>query len=173
MMMKRKIPLILALLIVSVGLGGCSAMGGNGMTVRQNGMKVNQIELLPCTSPNGCAQGVTMGKGIWGSQLKYVLHQQPTRDGRVVSNVAINSASPGLINTLAPVALSGWAGWQAAALQAGAIKWAASHQRGQQFIIQGGDAQALQHTEVDVVQNPGDLDANIEETHLYPAPPGN
>jgi hypothetical protein len=160
----RKMPVILALLFVFAGLGGCGTFG-SGNTVRQGNMKSTLMTLQPCTDPAGCAQGITYGRGLWGPQLKYVLHQQPTRQG-VVSRVAVNGSSQGLINTIVPVALSAWGGWQAAALAAG--------RGGIQIYNKGGDAQALTQQTVDVEQNPNDPDANIDTVDLYPpAPPGN
>jgi hypothetical protein len=173
-MMMKKLSLVLALLASLAILSGCAGMGGGGMTVRQGSMKSTLMDLQPCTNPAGCAQGVTYGRGIWGTQLKYVLHQQPTRNGYVESRVAVNGASQGLVNTLAPVALSAWGGWQAAALHASAVKYAAKNNNGNiQIYNSGGDATALQQTGVDVVQNPRDPDVEIDETHLYPEPPGN
>ena len=169
--MMKKFSLIITLLASFAVLSGCGAMGGGSMTVRQGPMKSTLMELQPCTSPAGCAQGVTYGRGIWGTQLKYVLHQQVTRNG-VESRVAVNGGSQGIVNTLLPVALSAWGGWQAAALHAGAVR-AASKSGGIQIYNQGGDATALQQMDTAVIQGPGAPNVDIEEIHLDPAPPGN
>jgi hypothetical protein len=149
------------LLIALAMLGGCAT-----------GPKITATPYPACSGPNGCSYSVEKG-GWLKPYMGVIVDQRMGPNGQRMMMPMTNASGPSLLQTTLPVAISAWGGWQAAALQAGAIKWAASHQRGQQFIIQGGDAQALQHTEVDVVQNPGDLDANIEETHLYPAPPGN
>jgi len=149
------------LLLCAFALSGCE-------TVKVSARA--QKDCAPGTP--GCTIIVEKG-GFIRPYMGYMVDKQVTPSGQVLMNIAVNHSNASLVQTTLPAVVSAVGGWQAATVQAAAIRFAAK-QKGDGINIynQGGDAVALQQTSVDVVQGPTDPDVDIDEIHLWPEDPG-
>jgi hypothetical protein len=124
--------------------------------------KITATPYPSCSGPNGCAFAVE--KGGWvRPYMGAILDQRVGPNGQRYMMPVTNASGPSILQTTLPVVLGAWGSYQAVRASAGGIN----------IYNKGGDAQALQQTGVDVVQNPHDPDTSIDDVQLYPAPPGN
>ena len=159
--------LSLTMLLCTMLIAGCAGMGG-GVRVQA------QVQEQCPPGTTGCTIKVSSG-GIIRPFMGYMVDKQTTPSGQVFTNVAVNHSSASLVQTTLPAVVSAIGGWQAAAVQAAAIRFAAKNNNGSLQIYNNGNSVsgATAVNQTDVVQNPHDPDVNIDQIHLDPAPPGN